>query len=243
MDDKRKLPPGIFRRARSKHFWIVCNGRRESAGSPKLEDAKNLLAVRRAQAVQGTLGVVDLKKVTFEEIAELLVRDYRANDKRNLKRVMGIVGCLWDFFGEDKAAAITTERANTYIAFRKGAATRTGRPPTNATINRELSALKRMLSLGLKAERVLRVPYIPRLAENNTRKGFFERDEFLLIRGALPPPLRLLATAAYYTGMRAGELLDLQWPAIDLTNGRISLAPGDTKNGQGRAVFMSPEPS
>ena len=241
MAGERQFPPGIHRRAGSKNFWIALGRRRESVGSPRLEDAKKLLAIRKAQSVQGTLGVVDLRKVTFEEIAELLVRDYRANDKKSVKKVVGIVGRLWDFFGKDKAVAITTARVNSFITFRKGRTTKNGRPPANATINRELSALKRMFSLGEKADRVLKVPYIPKLAENNTRKGFFERDEFVLVRGALPPSLRLFATAAYYTGMRAGELLDLQWPAVDLTNGRISLAPGDTKNGQGRTVFMSPE--
>ncbi len=241
MADKRKLPQGVFRRPESKNLWIAYDGRRESVGSPGLEDAKRLLSIRKSQAIQGTLGVVDLKNVSFEDLAELLVGDYRANDKKNLKRVMGIVGRLWDFFGKDKAVAITTEKVNSFIAFRKGQTTRTGRTPTNATINRELSALKRMFSLGQKADRVLKVPYIPKLAENNAREGFFEQDEFTLIKGALPASLRLLATAAYYTGMRAGELLDLQWPAIDLIDGRISLAPGDTKNGQGRTVFMSPE--
>ena len=43
----------------------------------------------------------------------------------------------------------------------------------NATINRELQPLKRMLNIGAKESPPLvdRVPYIPLLKENNARKG------------------------------------------------------------------------
>ncbi len=70
---------------------------------------------------------------------------------------------------------------------------------SNGTINRELSALKRMLNIGAKQTppKVDRVPYIPMLKENNTRKGFFEYNEFLLLRDALPAYLKGFVTFAY----------------------------------------------
>ena len=48
----------------------------------------------------------------------------------------------------------------------------------NGTSNRELAALKRMVSLTLEAEKLLRRPYIPHLAEDNVRSGFFGEVEF-----------------------------------------------------------------
>jgi len=72
---------------------------------------------------------------------------------------------------------ITTPRISAYIESRinDGAA--------NATINRELAALKRMLNLGAQQTPPIvdRVPHIPMLQENNIRKGFFEHDEFLAL--------------------------------------------------------------
>jgi hypothetical protein len=47
----------------------------------------------------------------------------------------------------------------------------------NATINRELSAPKLMLHLGKRADKVVNLPYVGMLEENNVKKGFFEEDQ------------------------------------------------------------------
>ena len=66
-----------------------------------------------------------------------------------------------------KVVNIGTTTINAYIE------TRLENDAANGTINRELAALKRMLNLGAKQTPpiVNRVPYIPLLKENNTRKG------------------------------------------------------------------------
>jgi hypothetical protein len=45
----------------------------------------------------------------------------------------------------------------------------------NATINRELAAFKRTFTLAIQAGKLVQRPFIPMLAEDNVRKGFFER--------------------------------------------------------------------
>ncbi len=57
------------------------------------------------------------------------------------------------------------------------------------------------------------------LDENNIRTGYFEHDEFLALRGALPDYAKVPSTIAYYTGMRAGEILNLRWDQVDLFEG------------------------
>ena len=66
----------------------------------------------------------------------------------------------------------------------------------------ELAALKRMLNLGAgqTPPKVDRVPYIPIVKENNTRKGFFEHGDFIALRDPLPGYLKGFATFAYKTG-------------------------------------------
>ena len=63
----------------------------------------------------------------------------------------------------------------------------------NATINRELAALKGMFSLAIKRGRLLYGPYISLLREDNIRQGFFERDQFNDVRKHLPETLRGLS--------------------------------------------------
>jgi integrase len=113
----------------------------------------------------------------------------------------------------------------------------------NATINRELSALKRMLNIGARQAppKVDRVPYIPMLKENNTRKGFFEHAEFLALRDALPDYLKGFVAFAYKTGWRVSEITDLTWNQVDRDNGIVRLDPGETKNNDARTVYLDDE--
>jgi hypothetical protein len=89
---------------------------------------------------------------------------------------------------------VATDNIKQYVAQRLDAGA------ANATVNRELAALKRMFSLGLQAEKIQRKPYIPMLKENNARQGFFERGEFVAFRNALPEYFKPVVTFAYYTG-------------------------------------------
>ena len=69
----------------------------------------------------------------------------------------------------------------------------------------------------------MRVPHIPQLKEHNIRSGFFEHEDFLALRGALPDYAQVAASLAYYSGMRMGEICSLQWRQVDWTEGKLYL--------------------
>jgi len=170
---------------------------RESSESKKETDAKRLLKKREGEISSGKLPGIYFDKVRFEELAEGFLRDYRINQKKSLVRAVRSSGHLKRYFEGFRVTDITTPKIEAYIESRleEGAA--------NASINRELSALKRMLNLGAQQTppKVDRVPFIPMLKENNTRKGFFEHGEFLALRNALPDYLKGFVTFAYKTGV------------------------------------------
>ncbi len=226
---------------RGKTYWIQYyrNGKpyRESTKSKKEADAKRLLKRREGEISAGKLPGVYFDKVKFDELAEGLLRDYRINQRKATERVKLSVGHLKRYFEGYRVPEITTPRIEAYIEGRlaEGAA--------NATINRELAALKRMLKLGAMQTPpiVNRVPHIPMLEEDNVRKGFFEHGDFIALRTALPSYLTGFVTFAYKTGWRVSEISGLTWNHVDLDNGIVRLEPGEAKNNEGRTVYLDEE--
>ncbi len=226
---------------RGEVWWIKYyrNGKshRESSGTIKKMVAKKLMERREGEIAQGKMPGVHFEKITFDQLAKGFLADYRINKKKSLTRAEGSVDHLKKYFEGMKVPAITTPRINEYIE------KRLDKEASNGTVNRELSALKRMLTLGARQTPPIvdRVPHIPMLKENNARKGFFEHNEFLAMRNALPVYLRGFSTYAYKTGWRLSEITDLTWSRVDRHQGIVRLEAGETKNNEGRTVYLDEE--
>src|SRR5262245_3043213 len=122
--------------------------RRESSETTKEQEAKRVLRRKEGRAEAGQLEAPRANKITVAELAEDLKADYNANGKRSLDRLELALGHVLPFFGGQRALQVTSTRVTEYKVQRQadGAA--------NATVNRELSALRRMFSLAVKAERL-----------------------------------------------------------------------------------------
>jgi len=87
---------------RGKVWWIKYyrNGRyyRESTGTTKKMVAQKLLERREGEIAQGKMPGILFEKVTFDELAEDFLRDYRINQKKSLERAERSVNHLKDFF-------------------------------------------------------------------------------------------------------------------------------------------------
>jgi integrase len=226
---------------RGKTWWIKYyrNGKyyRESSGSEKKMVAKNFLDQREGEIAQGKIPGIHFDKVRLDELAEDLLTDYRINRRKSLERAEISTKHLMGFFGTDRVCEITTTKIKNYIEFRLD------EDASNATINRKLAALKRMLNLGAQSKppKVDRVPHIPMLKEHNVRRGFFGYREFLMLRDALPTYLQGFVTFAFKTGSRKSEIVNLEWSQVDFEIGVVRLEPGMTKNDQGRTVYLDDE--
>ena len=218
-------------------WWVKYyrNGRpiRESTGTDKEGEARRFLKHREGAVAAGKPIIPRADRVRFDELAADFLNDYQVNNKRGQKNARRYVTVLGEHFGGCRMASITTADVRAYIAKRQEQGV------TNATVNRELAALKRMFSLGLQSEKILRRPYIPTLAENNARQGFFSEIDFLALQEALPEYLRPVAGFGYITGWRKGEILGLPWTRISFQEEVVRLEPGTTKNREGRTIVMT----
>ena len=222
-------------------WWLKYyrNGRpyRESSHSGERRNAERLLKRRLAEIETNQFHGLRVERVRFDELASDLENDYAINHHKSAVRNSRSIGHLRQFFGGWRALETTTDRIREYIVKRQseGAA--------NATINRELAALKRMFNLArqMTPPKVAQVPHIPTLKEAPPRKGFLEKQGFLKLRNALPDYLKPLLALLYYTGMRVGEALWLRWEQVSLQDRQVRLDPGTTKNDDARTIPLTGE--
>ncbi len=214
------------------------NGRpiRESTGTDKETEAKRFLKQREGDVATGRLIIPRVEKVKFEHLAQDYENDYKANRRRSLKRAKQNVMHLEKYFGGCRAANITTADIRRYTTKRQEAGA------ANGTINRELTALRRMFNLALQAEKLRHAPHVPHLQESAPRSGFFEEEAFRSVVKHLPESVKPVATFAYHTGWRVqSEILPLTWAQVDFKASVVRLEPGTTKNREGRTFPMFPE--
>jgi len=110
-----------------------------------------------------------------------------------------------------------------------------------ATVNREISIIRSAVRKALEWNMISHDPLAGlKLAKlNNRRVRFIEDEEFQRLMNAAHPALAPIILIARHTGMRQGEILNLEWKDIDLRRGWLSIR--QSKNGEGRFVPMTGE--
>lgn len=237
---------GCVYRPKGRKQWMVkwrdLNGviHRVSSRSKLKTDAQRLLRDREHKTDQGVLITPEVGKITFGDGVQLLV-DYHTARDRSTKKLEGrIAKHLTPHFGQRRLmASITGADLMDYVAKRKKDVTvlKDGRQKAvkNATVNRELTWVKQMFTLAIRAGKLLNRPHFELLPENNARQGFFEPEQYQSVLKHLPEELRPVATFAYITGWRMkDEVLGLEWRQVDMKAGEVRLEPGTTKNKEGR---------
>jgi integrase len=210
---------------------------RESANTTKETDARRLLKQREGDVERGVPLSPKVGRVTVAEALDGLIRDYKVNGRRSLAGLRCKVTLhLEPFFRGRRMANVQTDDVQRYIDHRQGEGA------SNASINRELTALKRCFNLCIRAGSLVGKPYIALLKEAPPRAGFFESEQVAAVRRHLPAPLQAVLAFAIITGWRIkSEILPLEWRQVDLNAGTVRLDPGTTKNGEGRVFPFTAE--
>lgn len=107
---------------------------------------------------------------------------------------------------------------------------------SKSTVNRELAVLKRLFTLAVDWNLVEKNPVkkvaMYRLEEKVMRVLSYEEEQKLI--DAAASHFKPLIIVAINTGMRRGELLNLQWEQVDLQSGTLTIK--HSKNGKVRHI-------
>lgn len=197
------------------------------------EDAEAKLLILLGEKAKGV--PIVRHQLTLQQAAENVEQVARNNGEGQRGNYV-FEQYLLPYFGKNtKMSAITSPQIERYKEHRLNA----GVMP--ATINRELEKLRRAFTVAMDQGLLFARPKITKLKEDNTREGFFEREQFTAFVPHLPEPLQHVVRFAYVTGWRRSEILDLKWKNVDLKNGVVRLDPDTTKNDDGRVFPVNPE--
>lgn len=172
---------------------------------------------------------------------------------KSYKDIVGRTRPLKKFFQDRKASELLPSDAESYQVWRKKQnvckhntlkkQTVCSKQVSNATVNREVSVLKRCFNLAIREKLLKENPCegVESLKEKE-RNRICSRKEFEALKAELHENARDVVVVAYHTGMRIGEILNLEWNRVDFKNRFIHLRGEDTKNGESRKVpFLSKE--
>ena len=143
--------------------------------------------------------------------------DYKVRGWRSTARLETALTHLTAAFRGMRVLTIDCARIRAYERERPDAGA------ARATVNKELSALRRAFNLGEEAGLVQKKPRIHTPDPRNRRVGFITPEDFTALLAALPDELKPPVEFAYLTAWRKSEVLGLTWDRVDFTAQTVRL--------------------
>jgi integrase len=237
-------------------YWYACfyhEGRQRKVSTHTTVKTEALTMLRKMMGNSDNGEAPVSKKLRYADLRQMLIDNYVAKGNKSLKSLADgsetIAGLteLDAFCGykvadvdggstvTDKglsATALTTDAAKRFVRERRDEGV------GNATINRSLALLRRMLTLAKREKKIHDVPFIEFQKEPPARTGFVEQVDFERLLNLLPTHLRPLVTLLYYCGTRVGQALKTEWSQVDLKKRLIRFEGEDTKNDEAQLLPM-----
>lgn len=219
------------------YYYFCYQGKRYRAigGATKTQALRTQEKVR-SQVISGQY---ELEMVA----ADVKIQDFavtyleRRQHLKSRKRDALSVRTLLKYFQGQTLSGIQPSDIEDYIVYRKSNV-------SNATVNRELSCLKRMYNLAIrwKQAKVNPVNQVEFLKEPPGRTRYLTIEEAIRLIACCNSSLRPIVITALNTGMRLSEILGLQWKQVH-TDTVIEpyIELNQTKNNKRRVVPINDE--
>ena len=246
----------VFKKGNNKWYYrFQLNGKeyyRACKGAVDQKTALQYEAIVKAEIMKGNLGILDNKPKPTLKGAIKIYLEYSEVNKKSYKSDVLSTTIFLKYFGNINLEDITPARIEDFKRDIKKE-----RNSKNATVNRYLQALSKMLNLAVANELLNKNPMwsVKKLKENNYKtrvllpeeeKRLFEEIErgYEVVgrdkaKKIIYPYIHLkpLIICALQTGMRKSEILKLKWSNIDFDYEYIELL--ETKSGKSRKIPIS----
>jgi len=232
-----KIERGIFTRDDRAGYWvqIVVEGRRKTFKASTISQARTLYMRLQTEKSDHRLSPEKYraqKPLTVKEWVARCLSGSSNRDKLHEKQRMDYWSTLW---GSRALASVTAEDVRHHRAVMLASGDH-----SPATVNRYMSALRRMLTLACQENKINRHPmkgmkFLPEAQKDR----FFSDEELCHLQQLLPAQEWRVVAFALGTGMRLSEQLGLRWSQIDMESKTATLPM--TKSGKPRRVPLSQE--
>ena len=224
----------VFKKGNNKWYYrFQLNGKeyyRACKGAVDQKTALQYEAIVKAEIMKGNLGILNNRpKSTLKEAIKLYL-EYSETNKKSYKSDIVSTNIFLKYFGNINLEDITPARIED---FKRDVKKDTGNK--NATINRYLQALSKMLNIAVANEMLNKNPMllVKKLQENNYKTRVLSKEEENRLfeeiergyevvgrertRKTIYPYIHLknIIICALQTAMRKAEILNLKWSNID----------------------------
>lgn len=220
-------------------------------------DARKILKQLLEKLGNGGREAVDAEKLTFNNLADYYEKHYakpakfiddrKVEGMRDLGRVKGFIKQFRFYFGKMKIKQISYEEILSFRNYRLTIPTHYKKTRNIATMNRELSCLRRVFNIAIRQGWILRnpvnmgEPLIDRSAERRRERilTLEEEKRLLDVCKGRRKHLRPLIICLLDTGARRGETFKLKFDDIDFQNRLITYQALNTKTLKTRQVALT----
>jgi integrase len=195
---------------------------------------------------------------TFADLADYYESQYaiparfvegqKIEGMRGARVVRTYTACFREYFKNKSLRSISYSDISAFRRARLNRKTYKGQPRTIATVNRELSCLRRMFNVALKQGWIARNPFncgdaLILTSCEKRRERILTPDEETRLLAACDTlqrsHLRAFLIALLDTGARKGEMLKLIWRDVDFDRGLITIRAQNTKTLRERTVGIT----
>lgn len=220
-------------------------------------DAKKLLKQLLEKLDNGGREAIDAEKLTFNDLADYyekhyakpakFVDDRKIEGMRDVSRVKGFIKLFREYFGKMKIKQIGYEEIVAFRSYRLSIKTHYKKTRNIATMNRELSNLRRIFNIAIRQGWLTRnpvnmgEPLIDRSAERRRTRVLSLEEEKRLLEACTGKRRHIipLIICLLDTGARRGETFKLKFSDLDFVNRLITYQAMNTKTLKTRQIAMT----